>query len=127
MKALYNNTIGRGNVAVGIGALFHNIDGFNLVAIGDSALFNSDNSNTNVAIGTRALFSSVLGARRNTALGTEALLSNTFGSDNMVIDLVLQMIIPLWWKHSHRIMHLGPLRITTLPLATVVWTAHQVI
>jgi len=83
-QALYQNTTGSANTAVGAQALFNSTAPFDEVAIGDSALYN-DNS----------------GNGFNTAIGYMALFANTYGSSNTLLathrfktTLLVMLILP---------------------------------
>ena len=92
-SALYNNSTGYSNIAIGPGALLTNdgIDRSNLVAIGDSALYHNGTGATqsyhgmrNTAVGSKALYTNTQG-HSNVALGFTALYSNTLGISNIAI------------------------------------------
>jgi len=92
-SALFNNTTGYSNIAIGPGALLTNngADRSNLVAIGDSALYNNGAGATqsyhgmrNTAVGSKALFTNTQG-HSNAAFGFTALYSNTLGISNTAI------------------------------------------
>jgi hypothetical protein len=82
-NALYNNTSGNRNVAVGSKALFSNEAGFDNTANGTNALYTNTTGNRNVADGYNALFSNQTG-NFNTAIGFRALYQNT-GSNNVAL------------------------------------------
>lgn len=91
MEALFSNTTGNDNVAMGKHALFSNTDRSNLVAIGDSSLYHNGVGATashqaiyNTAVGSKALFHNTIGSL-NTALGNKALFTNISGSQNTSI------------------------------------------
>ena len=92
-SALYNNSTGYSNIAIGPGALLTNngIDRSNLVAIGDSAMYHNGAGATqyyhgmrNTAVGSKTLYTNTQG-HSNTALGFTALYSNTLGNSNTAI------------------------------------------
>jgi len=72
---------GYGNTATGPFALYSNSAGNYNVAVGEQALESNDTGSYNTASGTAALFSNV-GGNFNTAAGYQALLNNHTGSDN---------------------------------------------
>jgi trimeric autotransporter adhesin len=82
-NALYNNTSGNRNVAVGSKALFSNEAGFDNTANGANALYSNTSGNRNVADGYNALFGNEVG-NFNTAIGFRALYQNT-GSNNVAL------------------------------------------
>src|SRR4029077_11163704 len=98
--ALYSNTIGIQNSAVGREALRENVSGDNNLAFGYQALYanvsgsyntavgtyalNSDTGDVNNAQGYSALFNTTTGSA-NTAQGFQALFSNTTGTHNIGI------------------------------------------
>jgi len=67
-KAMYRNTIGKGNTAIGFEALKSNTV-----------------SSGNTAIGFGALFFSNVGADNNTAIGSDALVNNISGNSNVAL------------------------------------------
>src|SRR5262249_37338733 len=81
--ALFSNTSGYDNTAVGSQVLPRNIAGAHNTAIGYQALYNADSS-ANTAIGHQALYSNTDGGG-NTAIGDQALYSNTQGNYNTAI------------------------------------------
>ena len=86
--ALFSNTTGSGNTAVGVQALFSNTTASDNTAIGVAALFHNTTGFFNTATGV-ALFSNSTGAG-NTATGYFALNDNTTGDSNTAIgDLAL--------------------------------------
>jgi len=80
-EALYSNTIGTSNVALGGYALNKNTDGVNNLALGNAALYANQTGSDNMAVGTNALASNTIGGL-NTAVGTWALQNNTTGDNN---------------------------------------------
>ena len=81
--ALFENTTGWANTAVGAGALEVNSTGVWNTAVGSSAL--QDNAGSyNTAIGFNALFFDTTG-NNNTATGANALTGNTSGSNNIAV------------------------------------------
>jgi hypothetical protein len=81
--ALYGNTTGTYNTAIGVDALSNNATGIFNIAIGYQALFfNTGNQNT--ANGDFALYGNTTGGF-NTAIGINALSSNRTGSSNIAI------------------------------------------
>ena len=79
-SALYSNTQGSRNTAIGNPALLNNTDGNDNTAIGAFALF-SNTGDYNTATGVKALSSNIAGIV-NTATGYAALASNTDGNSN---------------------------------------------
>jgi len=79
-KALYLNTDGSDNTAIGFKALYNDSADEN-TAIGSQALFSNTSDGTNTATGFQALFSNTMG-NANTANGFAALSSNTLGDSN---------------------------------------------
>ena len=76
-RALYKNTTGSRNTAVGFEALYNtngpfNVSGFDNVAVGAKALFNNTTGSHNVAIGPFALYDNTTGSN-NIAIGNHAL------------------------------------------------------
>jgi len=82
--ALFNNTIGRFNTAVGEGALFSNTEGNDNTAIGAGALADNTEGDENVAVGLGAIGNNTTG-NNNVALGNSAGLNQTNGSNNVYI------------------------------------------
>ena len=82
-NALYSDTSGNRNVAVGSKALFSNEAGFDNTSNGATALHTNTTGNRNVADGYNALFSNEVG-NFNTAIGFRALYQNT-GSNNVAL------------------------------------------
>ena len=83
-QALYLNTTGNYNIAIGSDALHDNITGRGNTAIGYQALTNNTGASWNTANGFQALFKNTTGDL-NTAIGGEALFSNTTGDRNTVL------------------------------------------
>src|SRR5438093_879940 len=100
--ALFVNSTGNYNTALGVGALDLNNADFNTAtgaaalllnttgtqntAVGTDALALNDSGSANTATGYFALMNNTTGGD-NTAIGWEALLNNTTGSDNTAIGL----------------------------------------
>jgi uncharacterized coiled-coil protein SlyX len=84
-QALFSNTSGSENTAVGVFALYANTTGELNTAVGDGALGLND-GNANTALGSEAL-SSNTGGFDNTAIGFQALGANTSGAKNTAIGL----------------------------------------
>ena len=80
-KALFANTSGVANTAVGQYALVNNAMASNNVAVGESALLANTSGYSNTGIGTEVLISNSMGAF-NTASGYQALRTNSTGSFN---------------------------------------------
>ena len=81
--ALFNNTIGRANTAVGSAALASNTEGDDNTAIGVGALANNIVGDENVAVGLNTLNNST--GNNNVALGNYAGFGATTGSNNIYI------------------------------------------
>jgi hypothetical protein len=81
LSALFSNTTGDDNVAVGYQALYHNTNGGINTAIGWEALFSNTEGNSNTATGVNVLFNNTTGSF-NSASGDGALFSNTIGINN---------------------------------------------
>src|SRR4029077_2294994 len=79
-SALYRNTEGSRNTAIGNPALLNNTSGEENTAIGAFALFANNGSN-NTATGARALLNNTTGSN-NTANGADALRNNTTGGSH---------------------------------------------
>src|SRR3990172_9582516 len=84
--ALSSNTTGSSNTASGVSALFRNTTGNFNTATGSSALFNNTTGGQNTASGNSALSSNTTGSL-NTASGVNALLRNTTGRSNTASGL----------------------------------------
>lgn len=82
-QALYSNTYGFSNIAIGGLALYFNVKGNYGVAIGDYSLYNS-NTNGNTGIGAYSLYGTTTGSS-NFGLGVNAGRNNTIGSNNIYI------------------------------------------
>jgi hypothetical protein len=80
-RALYANTTGLWNTAMGY-ALYSNTDGSENCAVGHQAMGLNVGGGTNTAMGTKALYSNT-SASANTAYGHNALYSNTTGAGNV--------------------------------------------
>jgi hypothetical protein len=103
--ALFSNTTGANNVAVGAQALVFNMDGFANTAAGTQSLFSNTSGSVNCAVGQFALAFNTIGnscnafgfgalynndTDRSNAFGFAALALNTTGSDNAAFgDLAL--------------------------------------
>ena len=89
-SALFSNTTGSNNAAVGAFALYSNTAGGN-TAIGNHALYSNTVGDLNTAIGDSALYSNTTSVTAtghyNTAIGNNALYSNTIGSSNTAIGV----------------------------------------
>ena len=81
--ALFSNTTGRFNTAVGGGALYGNTGGGDNTAIGAGAPQDNTEGNENVAVGLNALNNST--GNNNVALGNYAGFGATTGSNNIYI------------------------------------------
>ncbi|HEX4653693.1 MAG TPA: tail fiber domain-containing protein [Candidatus Udaeobacter sp.] len=86
--ALFSNTTGRFNTAVGGGALYGNIDGGDNTGIGAGALLNNTGGDENVAVGLSALSNST--GNNNVALGNYAGFGATTGSNNIYIGYQME-------------------------------------
>jgi Chaperone of endosialidase len=84
--ALWSNTTGAGNTGIGDYALLSNTVGFENAAVGDDALFSNTTGNVNIAIGSGALYSNSTGGG-NTAVGRSALFENQSGNVNIALGL----------------------------------------
>ena len=82
--ALYSNTTGLENSAVGFCALFSNTTGYFNTALGQQALSTNTTGTWNTAVGGEALYSNTTGGQ-NTAVGEMALYSNTTGEYNTAL------------------------------------------
>jgi hypothetical protein len=82
--ALWSNTTGGFNTALGDYALVSNTVGFGNTAVGASALVNNNTGNVNIAIGDLALYSNFTGGG-NTAVGEQALSDNQSGNVNIAL------------------------------------------
>jgi hypothetical protein len=78
--ALYNNTTGADNTAVGLNALLNNSTGSSNIAVGQQALNSNTTGSNNTAIGYQAAYTS-FSKSNNTFVGYQAGLSNN-QSDN---------------------------------------------
>ena len=83
-EALYSNTTGYRNTAIGSYALFTNTTGNENTASGRSALYNNTTGNLNTALGINTLYSNTTGYQ-NTASGINTLYSNTTGYHNTAL------------------------------------------
>ena len=81
MRALFSNTTGRDNTAIGTNTLFSNTTGEFNTATSQGALGNNTTGNNNTANGHDALGLNTTG-NENTATGNEALVANTTGDKN---------------------------------------------
>ncbi len=82
--ALFSNTIGNNNTAVGINALNANTTGVDNAGVGRDALVNNTAGASNTAVGLGALVSNTTG-NFNTAVGTQTLVAVTTGSGNVAL------------------------------------------
>jgi hypothetical protein len=80
-NALFSNTTGVDNTALGFSALSNNTTGSSNTAAGSQALVSNTTGSWNIAIGLFSLFNNTTGYQ-NTATGTGSLLSNTTGRFN---------------------------------------------
>ncbi len=83
-KTLHQNTVGEGSTAVGYAALYANTEGHHNVAVGVTALRNNTIGNYNVGVGVDTLYRSTTGSF-NTAMSYSALHNNTTGDGNTAI------------------------------------------
>jgi hypothetical protein len=83
-QALYANTTGFSNIAIGKDALDSNTEGQHNSVMGVDALQASTTGNYNTAVGSGALFGATT-ANQNTAVGYEAGRSTTVSGDNTYI------------------------------------------
>jgi len=81
--ALFSNTTGRFNTAVGGGALYGNTEGGDNTAIGAGALQDNTDGNENVAVGLNTLNNST--GDNNVAIGNYAGFAATTGSNNIYV------------------------------------------
>ena len=82
--SLLTNTIGNFNTGVGYNSLFSNLSGNSNTALGNNALYTNSMGNNNTGLGNGALF--LLGsASDNTAIGFNALYSLTTGGSNVAL------------------------------------------
>jgi hypothetical protein len=81
---LGSNTTGSGNTSVGFQALSSNTTGGANIAIGSQTLHSNQTGFSNTAVGENAMSLNTVG-RGNTALGSEALAANTTGNNNIAI------------------------------------------
>jgi hypothetical protein len=79
--ALFSNTTGEANTAIGYQALYANTFGIENTANGFRALYNNTTGNDNTANGVGALYHNTTGGG-NTANGRDALYHNTAGDGN---------------------------------------------
>jgi hypothetical protein len=84
VQALFDNTTGGANVAIGGGALFSNTTGSDDTATGVNALSGGTTGINNTANGANALGNNTTG-NDNTANGFDALFTNTTGGNNIAI------------------------------------------
>jgi len=78
-QALYANTLGYENSALGANALFSNTTGHHNIAIGVTSLYNNIEASNNVAVGANALHSNTYAAR-NIAIGSSALSYQSYSN-----------------------------------------------
>jgi len=83
-SALYYNTTGGSNSAMGLRALYYNTTGAANSAMGEYALYYNTTGNYNSAMGWQALYSNTKGGI-NSAMGDRALYSNTTGNYNSAV------------------------------------------
>jgi hypothetical protein len=83
-SALYYNTTGGSNSAMGLRALYYNTTGAANSAMGEYALYYNTTGNYNSAMGWHALYSNTKGGI-NSAMGDSALYSNTTGNYNSAV------------------------------------------
>lgn len=81
MNALYANTGGSDNTAIGLQSLFANTTGYYNTAVGLNAIYSNTYGEGNTGVGASALFGNSTGYY-NTAIGYNALYSNTNGNYN---------------------------------------------
>src|SRR4030095_5435199 len=81
--ALFSNTTGNANTAIGVGALYKNTTGVSNTATGMAALGSNTSGFSNTAIGARALL--IATGNYNVALGDSAGESLTTGDNNIDI------------------------------------------
>src|SRR5439155_15461484 len=79
--ALYSNTNGGANTAIGTGAMYSNTNGISNTATGFEALYRNSEGQYNTATGNGALAQNSTGVF-NTAAGASALVLNTTGGNN---------------------------------------------
>ena len=84
LDALYSNTAGSQNIAIGKEALRANTTGSSNTASGTNALFSNTTGSYNTASGTYALYDNTTG-NQNTALGYSAGINATTGSNNTLL------------------------------------------
>src|SRR5262249_54645984 len=82
--ALFGNTTGADNTAVGDLALESNTTGVSNTAVGTAALASNTTADNNTATGYQALFSNTTGFS-NTAIGNAALQGNVIGESNVAV------------------------------------------
>ena len=82
--ALYSNTTGYFNAAMGFGALQYNTTGYLNTAMGGNALNSNTTGSNNAAMGVDALYNNTTGSN-NAAVGFGALYSNSTGSGNSAV------------------------------------------
>jgi trimeric autotransporter adhesin len=81
--ALYRNSKGRANLALGFESQYSNTEGTQNVAVGNYALRANILGGFNIAIGTNALYSNTVS--NNIAIGNAALYSNNIGTFNTAV------------------------------------------
>jgi hypothetical protein len=84
--ALFKNTIGTDNTAVGSQTLLNNKEGSNNTGVGSAPLFNNTIGHDNTAVGFETLISNTEGGA-NTAIGSQALFINETGDNNTAVGL----------------------------------------
>ena len=82
--ALYSNTVGHRNMALGHFALYSNTSGNNNMAFGTEALKANTTGENNIALGTTSLTSNI-GGNFNIGIGQKSLMTNTVGDSNIGI------------------------------------------
>jgi trimeric autotransporter adhesin len=83
-QALFINTTGNENTAIGTFSLLSNGAGDNNTAVGVASLLSNTTGTENIAIGNISLFNNVTG-RFNTGTGVRSLFSNTTGVQNTAV------------------------------------------
>jgi hypothetical protein len=84
--ALYLNTTGNYNIAVGTGSVASNTTGSSNTGIGYSALQNNTTASYNTALGVQSIYTNTTG-ERNTASGFQSLYANTTGVRNSAFGM----------------------------------------
>jgi hypothetical protein len=86
-NALWQNTIGTDNLALGYASLYANSEGIMNVGVGSTALYNNSLGSCNTGIGFGSLYAN-LEAYNNTAVGAKSLYLNDYGSDNVAVGFL---------------------------------------